>query len=1253
VPRRKVVPRRHGGPAFAKEIVLKTKLRVLVAVTLSAALLPTATQGAPLGSHWLSAAAAVGELPGQSSSPAGLLGGLFGGSGPTAPSDPFSEAQRGPLQNPPLNTAPPMLAQGGFPSAGNLPAAGARPMGAMPAGAMSAGAMPAAMPLGGAPMNIPPFGGAMPAGGPAAAAGVPGYGVVPAGGPFAAQPGAGAPAAGHPSRAACDALLVQARLRLADGDWRMAANHMAQAKTMNVPYAPQEDSPAKVEALIGQHRDLDQMAQQIQQTGGDLSAVRHRQALLLLEQAEALLKWKQLDAADRATRNADTLSRNYAPNERNPRDMSARIAQARIGSGMPSAVQQTVFQQTGPLPLGRTWDNNVIPVQAQQPARQFELPAPPGALPGGNMTMAMKLFLEGEQALQSQQTDRARQLYLQAAARMDELDPTTRDRLKGRLNILGRGQLLDEATQKQMLLRKKASSELATAQRAARTLQQNNPLGALRVLQEARVAVTKAGLDPQSEVQLLARADHDIKLMSAYIDQNRGRIELDEKNKGVKDAIAREREYNVQRQRALAGIVEQFNQLMDQQRWAEADALVKQAQNLDPDNEEPVVRQLVWMNQFRRNWTLGEQIRDDKAEGLEAAMRSVEDSSIPFNDNRPRIFHKEWRALQQRRGAPRMDRRRSPKEIEIEQKLKSPVSLQFTKAPLQEVVDYLSKVTDVNMHLDPTGLAASGVEPNTPVTINLQQEISLRSALQLILDPLRLSWVIKEEVLKITSSDLRDEEVYTITYDVADLVIPIPNFAPTVNMGLAGSIQEAYRQAQYTGVGGGQSPVVVAANNAGGAGGAAGNLPNNVLAQMGPQGLAMGRPGTGPGGLEGGNQPNFDTLIELIVTTINPQSWEEVGGPGRINRFPHNLSLVISQTQETHDQIADLLGQLRRLQDLQVTIEVKFISLNDNFFERIGVDFDFDIDDDIDRPFQVFGKDEVGSNSGDATPLASRDLRDRDHNKDVTVGLSAPGVFSADLDIPFTQDSFTIATPQFGGFQPTAGGSIGFAILSDIEAFFFIQAAQGDQRSNVLQAPKVTLFNGQSAIVQDITQSPFVISVIPVVGDFAAAYQPVIAVLSEGSFLSVQGVVSPDRRFVRMTVAPFFSTIGQVNTFSFDGQQSLLDQTSNTTSTGTASSEIARQNNFQRQQQATTVQLPSFSFITVTTTVSVPDGGTVLLGGIKRLSEGRSEFGVPILSKVPYVNRLFKNVGIGRETQSLLMMVTPRIIIQEEEEALL
>ena len=39
-----------------------------------------------------------------------------------------------------------------------------------------------------------------------------------------------------------------------------------------------------------------------------------------------------------------------------------------------------------------------------------------------------------------------------------------------------------------------------------------------------------------------------------------------------------------------------------------------------------------------------------------------------------------------------------------------------------------------------------------------------------------------------------------------------------------------------------------------------------------------------------------------------------------------------------------------------------------------------------------------------------------------------------------------------------------------------------------------------------------------------------------------------------------------------------------------------------------------------------------------------SSAGSAFASNIPYVNRLFKNVGMGRETQSLMMMVTPRII---------
>ena len=63
--------------------------------------------------------------------------------------------------------------------------------------------------------------------------------------------------------------------------------------------------------------------------------------------------------------------------------------------------------------------------------------------------------------------------------------------------------------------------------------------------------------------------------------------------------------------------------------------------------------------------------------------------------------------------------------------------------------------------------------------------------------------------------------------------------------------------------------------------------------------------------------------------------------PGAIVPFFLSLSLIIKHTAEVHEQVADLLRQLRRLQDLQVSVEVRFITVSDNFFEQIGVDFDF------------------------------------------------------------------------------------------------------------------------------------------------------------------------------------------------------------------------------------------------------------------------------------------------------------------------
>ena len=227
---------------------------------------------------------------------------------------------------------------------------------------------------------------------------------------------------------------------------------------------------------------------------------------------------------------------------------------------------------------------------------------------------------------------------------------------------------------------------------------------------------------------------------------------------------------------------------------------------------------------------------------------------------------------------------------------------------------------------------------------------------------------------------------------------------------------------------------------------------------------------------------------------------------------------------------------------------------------------------------------------------------------------------------------------------------------NDIESYFFVSAAESDSRTNVLQAPKVTMFNGQTASISDTTSVPYVSTVIPVVGDFAVAQQPVITIINEGQFMTVQATASPDRKYVRMTVVPFFSKITDNDrTYKFEGTDSV--STSNTSASKGSSllesitDERTENKGSEIVSQGTTIQEPITSSFSVYTTVNVPDGGTALLGGIKRLSEGRNEGGVPILSKIPYIKRLFSNSAIGRETTSMLMTVTPRIIIQEEEEA--
>lgn len=72
-----------------------------------------------------------------------------------------------------------------------------------------------------------------------------------------------------------------------------------------------------------------------------------------------------------------------------------------------------------------------------------------------------------------------------------------------------------------------------------------------------------------------------------------------------------------------------------------------------------------------------------------------------------------------------------------------------------------------------------------------------------------------------------------------------------------------------------------------------------------PWGAGVGQ--GGPAQADAGND-----LADLIQKTIAPSTWNVNGGPGAIYYWSPGRSLVISASQDVHDQLGNLLDQLRR-----------------------------------------------------------------------------------------------------------------------------------------------------------------------------------------------------------------------------------------------------------------------------------------------------------------------------------------------------
>ena len=350
-----------------------------------------------------------------------------------------------------------------------------------------------------------------------------------------------------------------------------------------------------------------------------------------------------------------------------------------------------------------------------------------------------------------------------------------------------------------------------------------------------------------------------------------------------------------------------------------------------------------------------------------------------------------------------------------------------------------------------------------------------------------------------------------------------------------------------------------------------------------------------------------DSLILLIQETIEPDSWYDVGGEGTITVY-ENKKLIVHQSLKVHNEISRLLKDLRKSLGHQVAIEARFLLVGENFLEDIGLDIDFAVD---------YG--EPGGRVG----LVTFDQSSALHTTPSSTGItgSFPGLVE--------------------GFASAAGmaseGGYGNLLLDDLEVHFLLRATLAHRDAKALTAPKVSVLSGESATfrVQRYTRYPYEvepdIQELGDFGDFIYSIDYEEGYVVSGSLLNITPTIMHDKKHVLLNIVTELRDF--LGFTSFDIQLPILSG----------------------QQSATgnvySIPLPDTEISRVETRVSVPDGGTLLLGGQKLTAEVELESGVPIVSKIPVIGRLFSNRSVVKDSKILLVLVKPTIILQEEAEA--
>ncbi|MEN6335687.1 MAG: hypothetical protein ABFE01_15660 [Phycisphaerales bacterium] len=565
--------------------------------------------------------------------------------------------------------------------------------------------------------------------------------------------------------------------------------------------------------------------------------------------------------------------------------------------------------------------------------------------------------------------------------------------------------------------------------------------------------------------------------------------------------------------------------------------------------------------------------------------------------------------------------------------------------------------------------ASSPVEFDGPA--NTRLGTALDNMVGALTDPLatddsyKVDYVVNRGVITVaTRYGLPEKKMETKVYDVSDLVSPPANYGGMAGMmgGMMGGMGGGMRGGGMMGGsygggrGGGMGGGMMGGGMGGGMGGYGGGMMGGGMGGMGGGMMGGGMGGYG-GGMSGGmggmgggmmggmgggmmggmgggmmggmgGSTSYQSmsmaygLRDLVEQSIDPESWYDLypdTALGTITIFPQESpkKLAIYQTPEVHQRIEMLLDQLRKSLGHQVSIEARFLAVTENFLEDVGLDLDFS--------YNFGGKWGVGTFNQSSNEVA------------------APAIGTG-----ITGNLGNLATQNPGASVSGGYGSV----LDDLQVAFLLRATQARTDSKSLAAPKLTVLSGESASFSLYDQVSYALPPTETQGVFnngssggttgqSGTYQNV-NFLSVGSSLSITPTISKDKKYVLLNIVTNQTDLLRFARHAVEVDNS--DNNNNSTTNGNGNTTDA--NNV----VTTHVSVPETEQATVMTRVSVPDRGTLLLGGHKLAYEAEREAGVPILSKIPILGRLFSNRSTVRDQKVLLILVKPTIILQEETE---